>query len=84
MVQKSGWIFKTNKPTQNSTSNHPRHCSTIILFSLARRICTIDENENVKEKRFEELKRTLLEQKYNKSLTEASILRAKEILPQIL
>ena len=84
MVQKSGWIFKTKQPTENSTSNHPRHSSTIILLSLARRICTIDENENVKEKRFEELKRTLLEQKYNKSLTEASILRAKEILLQIL
>ena len=66
------------------TSNHPRHCLTNIPFSLARRICTIVENENVKEKRFKELKRTLLEQKYPKSLIEASILRAKEIPLEIL
>ena len=48
------------------------------------RICTIVENENVKEKRFKELERTLLEQKYPKSLIEASILRAKEIPLEIL
>ena len=28
-------------------------------FSLARRICTITENENVKEKSFEELKKNI-------------------------
>ena len=55
------------------------HCLTNIPFSLARRIYTIVENENVKEKHFKELKRTLLEQKYPKSLIEASILRAKGI-----
>ena len=49
-------------------SNHPRHCLTNIPFSLPRRICTIAENGSVKEKRFKELKRTLLEQKYPKSL----------------
>ena len=59
-------------------SNHPKHCLTKIPFSLARRICTIVGNEHVKEKRFKELKRVLLEQKYPKSLIEASILRAKE------
>ena len=48
-----------------------------IPFSLARRIYTIVENENVKEKHFEELIKTLLEQKHLKSLIEASILRAK-------
>ena len=41
-------------------------------------------NENGKEKRFKEMKRTLLEQKYPKSLIEASILRAKEISLEIL
>ena len=55
-----------------------------IQLSLARRICTILENENVKEKRCKELKRTLLEQKYPKSLIEDSILRAKEIPLEIL
>ena len=57
---------------------------TNILFSLARRICTIAGNENVKEKCFKELKKRLLEQKYPKSLIEASILRAKEIPLEIL
>ena len=73
-----------NKPADSKryvpfTSNHRRHCLTNIPFSLARRICTIAENENVKEKRFKKLKNTLIEQKYSRSLIEASILRAKEI-----
>ena len=59
---------------------------TNILFSLARRICKIVENEDLKEKLFKELrKKTLLEQKYHQlPLIEASILRANEIPPQIL
>ena len=61
------------------TSNHPPHCLINIPFSLARRICTIVENENVKEKRFKELKKTLQEQRYPKSLIEARILTAEEI-----
>ena len=32
---------------------------TNISFSLARRICTIVENENVKEKRLKELKKNI-------------------------
>ena len=92
MISKSGteiWMDIYNKPTDSKryvqfTSNHPRHCLTNILFSLARRICTIVENENVKEKRFKELKKTLLEQKYPRSLIDASILRAKEIPLEIL
>ena len=91
MVQKSGWIFTINQQISKRyvpfTSNHPRDCLTNIPFSFARRICTIVENENVKEKRFKELKKTLLEQNYPKSLIEATIeriLRAKEILLEIL
>ena len=38
----------------------------------------------MKEKHFEELKKTLLEQKYPKSLIEASILKAKKIPLEIL
>ena len=77
-----------SKPTDSKwyeplTSNHPQHYLTNILFSLARRICTI-ENENVKRKHSKELKSTLLEQKYPKLLKEASTLRAKEIPPEIL
>ena len=78
-----------NKPADSKQyvpfiSNHPQHCLTNITFSLARRICTIAENENVKKKCFKELKKTLLEQKYPKSLIKASILRAKEIPLEIL
>ena len=87
MINKSGtkiWMDIYNKPTDSKRyvsfmSNHPKHCLTNIPFSLARRICTIVGNGHVKEKRFKELKRVLLEQKYPKSLIEASILSAKEI-----
>ena len=88
MRNKSGtkiWMDIYNKPKDSKryvpfTSNHPQHCLTNILFSLARRICTIVENENVKEKRIKEYKKALMEQKYPKSLIEASILRVKECL----
>ena len=57
MINKSGtkiWMDIHNKPADSKQyfsfmSNHPRHCSTNVLFSLARRICTIAENENVEE-----------------------------------
>ena len=78
-----------NKPTDSKRyfpfiSNHPRHCLTNLPLSLASRMGTIVENENVKAKRFKELKKPLLEQKYPRSLIEANILRAKEIPLEIL
>ena len=71
IINKSGttiWRDIYNCPTDSKryvsfTSNQPQHCLTSIPFSFARRICTIVENENVKEKPFKELKKTLLEQK---------------------
>ena len=92
MINKSGtkiWMDIYNKLTDSKrydpfTANHPRHCLTNIPFSLARRICTVVENENVNEKRSKELKRKLPEQKYPKLLIEASILRAKEMPLEIL
>ena len=89
MIKKCGTKSVWNKSTHSKryvpfTSSHPRHCLTNIPFSLARRICTIVENENVKVKRFKELKKALLEQKYPKSLKEACILRAKEMPLEIL
>ena len=65
-------------------SHQAWHCFTDTLFSLARRICEIDENENVKEKCFKELKKTLLVQTYPRPLMEASILKAKEITVKVL
>ena len=85
MVNKSStkiWMDIYNKPTRYVpfTSNHPRHCSTNIRFSLASVICIIVENENVNEKRFSEQKKNIASTKIlSKSLIEARILRAKEI-----
>ena len=76
--------FTSNKLSNILASNNPQHCLTNISFSLASRICTIIENENVQEKRFKELKRTLLKQRYTKSLIEVSILKHKEIPFEIL
>ena len=67
-MNKSGtkiWMDIYNKSTDSKryvsfTSNHPRHCLANIPLSLARRISTIVENENVKEKRFKELKKHCL------------------------
>ena len=92
IINKSGtkiWMDIYNKPTDSKwyapfTSHHPRHCLTYIPFSLAWRICAVVENENIQEKRFKELKKTSLEQKYAKSLIEARILRAKEIPLEVL
>ena len=68
-----------NKPIDSKryvpfTSNHQRHCLTDIPFSLARRIWTIVENENVKKKK----------KKNPRSLIEACIFRAKEMPVEIL
>ena len=66
MINKGGtkiWMDISNKLTDSKryvpvTSNHSQHCLTNCLpFSLARRICTTVENENIKEKRFKELKK---------------------------
>ena len=70
------WMDIFSKPTDSKryvpfTSNHPRYFLTNIPFSLAK-------------KRFKELKKTYLEQKYSKSLIEASILKVKKIPLEIL
>ena len=72
MINKSGtkmWMDIYNKPKISKryasfTSNHIHHfVKPRTSFSVARRKCTIVENQNVKEKRFKELEKTLLEQK---------------------
>ena len=60
MINKIGtktWMDIFNKPTDSKryvpfSSHHPRHCLNKTLLFLSRRICTIVENENVKEKHF--------------------------------
>ena len=74
-----------SKPYVQFMSNHSQHCLTTIPFFLGRRICTIVENENVKEKDFKERENNITRTKANpKSLIEASILKAKEIPLKVL
>ena len=56
------WKDIYNKPTDSFIPNHPRHYSANTLLSLARRIDTIVENENVKKKKksFKEQKKKML------------------------
>ena len=62
MIQKSKWIFTTNQQTQKDMSRYVKPPTALfnitnITFSLARRICKIVENEDLKEKFFKELKK---------------------------
>ena len=65
MINRSGtniWMYIYNKPTDSKRyvpfkSKQTQDCLANIPFSIARRICTIVENENVKEKGFKELKK---------------------------
>ena len=71
MINKTGvkiWMDISNKPTSSKRyapfmPNNAGHYLTNMTSSLARRIFNIFENEIVKEKRFKELKKTLLQQK---------------------
>ena len=62
MIKKTGTKILMDihdKPTDSKrivpyTLNHPQHCLTNTPCSLARRVCTIAENENVKIKRFKD------------------------------
>ena len=72
-----------NKPTDSKkyvpfTSNHLRSCLRNIPFCLARRICTIVEEEDMKLKQLIELKISK-QQKYPIALIENSIKRALQI-----
>ena len=64
MINKSGtkiWARQTNVDSKryvSFTTNHPRQHLTYIPFFFARKICTIVENKNIKEKRCKELKKT--------------------------
>ena len=61
------------------SSNHPNHCKKNILFTLARRICTIVENTEAKMKHLENLKINLSKYQYRKQLTEFGINKALSI-----
>ena len=88
MVQRIGWIFTTNQQTQNDpfTPNQPRHCLKNIPFSLLQKeyipLSRIKMSKKNAIKNWK--KKTLLIQKYLKSLGEASILKAKKITLEVL
>ena len=67
------WMDLYHKPTDTQrclpfTSSHPNHCKRNIPFCLARRICTIAENNAEKLKNLENLKSNLSKYNYPDSL----------------
>ena len=60
-------------------SCHPRHVKTNIPFNLARRICTIVSEINIRDYRLEELKQILINRHYPIKLIEDGIRRASQI-----
>ena len=72
------------KPTDSQQyvhykSCHPNHTKHNIPFNLARRICTIVEDNNLRHKRLTELKLNLIKQGYPKSLIQNCIARSTRI-----
>ena len=55
------------------SSNRPKHCKIYIPFTLARRICTIVENTEVKMTHLENLKLNCSKYEYPKQLAEFDI-----------
>ena len=60
-------------------SCHPKHVKHNIPYILARRICTIVENNEIKQKRLEELQQILTSQHYPKGLINEGISKANRI-----
>ena len=92
LITKSGkknWINIYSKPTDSKRyvsylSNHPNSCLKNIQFSLARRICMIVENKNVRYLKHKELRTILETQKYLKIVVEKGIEKALAIPQQEL
>ena len=60
-------------------SNHPKPCLTNIPFCLARRICMLEENKNVRYMKLKVLRTILKTQKYLKMVVEKGIEKAVTI-----
>ena len=61
------------------SSSHPSHTKRNIPYCMARRICTIVTEENIRNIRLAELKSFLLKQKYPKKLIDDSMQKAKAL-----
>ena len=78
------WMDLHHKPTDTCryvpfSSNQPNHCKRNILFTSARRICVIVENNSIRQKHLEELKNTLYRHEYPMKSIEAGIKKALSI-----
>ena len=78
------WMYLYHKPTDTQrclpfTSSHPNHCKRNIPFCLARRICTIAENNAEKLKNLENLKTNLSKYHYPDSLIKQGFQKALSI-----
>ena len=79
------WMDLYRKPTDTQrcldfNPSHPSHCKTNIPFTMARRICTIVENENIKKKHLNELRKNLTKYHYPEKIIENGIKKATTIL----
>ena len=60
-------------------SCHPRHTKHSIPYSQARRLCTIIDDEVIRDQRLEEMKHFFVERGYPPGLVDNGIQRAKQI-----
>ena len=75
-------IFRKTTDTQkylHFRSHHPKNCKNSIPLILARRICTIVTDANLKEKRLNELRETLRQRGYPLPLINQGIALAEKI-----
>ena len=78
-----------HKPTDKQrfipySANHPKQCLKNIPFVMAGRICTIDENNSIKNKHLNELKKNFETCDYLEKIVEIGIYQALKIPQTIL
>ena len=59
-----------------STSSHPRHIKNNIPYNLARRICLIVEDQDIRKHRLHDLKQILLRKQYPPEIIDYSVNKA--------
>ena len=72
------WMDMYHKPTDTQrcfpySTSHPKHCLKNIPFVMARRICTIVENNSLKKKHLRELKKSFRTYGYPGKVVEIGI-----------
>ena len=81
-MEKGLWQWnhcKQSKCKQSKLSSHPNHCKRNTPFCLARRTCTIAENNAEKLKNLENLKSNLSKYNYPDSLIKQGFQKALSI-----